>query len=66
MIPRELKVQETAELEDQLGQEEAGNGTYIPTYIHNLFGEAGYKWDRLNKKSWRGPAISEGCMRCIF
>ena len=51
MIPGELKVQETAELEDQLGQEEAGNGTYIPTYIHNLFGEAGYKWDRLDKKS---------------
>ena len=51
MIPRELKVQETVEFADQLGQEEAGNGTYIPTYIHNLFGEAGYKWDRLDKKS---------------
>lgn len=26
MIPRELKVQETVEFADQLGQEEAGNG----------------------------------------
>ena len=36
---------------DQPGQETAANGTYIHTQIHDLFVKAGYKWNRLEKKS---------------
>ena len=31
----------------------------IHTFIHDLLGKAGYKWDRQDRKSWRGPALSK-------